>query len=104
MTTFDDRENAYENKFAHDEELAFKAQARCNKLLGLWAADLLGKSDDESQAYAKEIVMADFEEPGQDDVIRRLVADLGEKSDRETIAAKMAEFLEIAKDQILREV
>ena len=64
MTTFDDRENAFENKFAHDEEMKFRAEARRNKLLGLWAADLMGKSGAEADAYAKEVVKADFEEAG----------------------------------------
>ncbi|MDX1743982.1 MAG: ATPase inhibitor subunit zeta [Ruegeria sp.] len=62
MTTFDERENAFEAKYAHDEEMQFKAQARCNKLLGLWAAEKLGKSGDEAAEYAKTVVIADFEE------------------------------------------
>jgi len=68
MSTFDDRENAFENKFAHDEEVKFKAEARTNKLLGLWAAELLGKSGDDAAAYAAEVVKADFEEAGHEDV------------------------------------
>ena len=59
MTTFDDRENAFENKFAHDEEMKFKAEARCNKMLGLWAAELLGKSGDEAAEYAKTVIIAE---------------------------------------------
>ena len=62
MTTFDDREHAFENKFAHDAEMQFKAEARRNKLLGLWAAELMGKSADDAADYAKEVVRADFEE------------------------------------------
>ena len=65
MTTFDDRKDAFENKFAHDEELRFKAMARRNKLLGLWAAEKLGKSGAEAEEYAKSVVLADFEEPGE---------------------------------------
>ncbi len=61
MTTFDEREHAFENKFAHDAEMQFKAEARRNKLLGLWAAELLGKSGDEAEAYAQEVVKSDFE-------------------------------------------
>ena len=72
-TTFDDRENAFENKFAHDQELKFKALARRNKLVGLWAAGLLGKGD--ADAYAKEVVAADFEEAGEEDVFRKLRKD-----------------------------
>ena len=75
MSTFDDREKAFERKFEHDQELQFKANARRNKLLGLWAAGLMGKTGDEAESYAREIVAADFEKPGHDDVIERLVKD-----------------------------
>ena len=75
MTTFDDRERAFENKFALDEELRFKATARRNKLLGLWAAERLGRSGAEADAYAKSVVMADFEEAGEEDVLRKVRAD-----------------------------
>ncbi|MGI1661426.1 DUF1476 domain-containing protein [Palleronia sp. KMU-117] len=104
MSTFDDRESAFENKFAHDEELAFKAIARRNKLVGLWAADLMGKSGDEATAYAKEVVIADFEEAGHDDVVRKLMADLGDRANEATIRAKMAELLPVARAQIQNEV
>ena len=103
MTTFDDRENAFEAKFAHDEEMMFKAVARRNKLLGLWAADLMGKSGDEADAYAKSVVVADFEEAGHEDVVRKVAADLGEKSDADTIRSKMAELLVEAKAQVAEE-
>ena len=76
MTTFDDRKDAFERRFAHDEELRFKAMARRNKLLGLWAAEKLGKSGAEAEAYAKTVVMADFEEAGDEDVLRKVRADL----------------------------
>jgi hypothetical protein len=76
MTTFDDRKDTFERKFAHDEELRFKATARRNKLLGLWAAAKLGKSGAEAEAYAKSVVMADFQEAGDDDVMRKIQADL----------------------------
>ncbi len=72
MTTFDDRKDAFEKKFAHDEELRFKATARRNKLLGLWAAEKLGKSGADAEAYAKSVIMADFEEAGDDDVMRKV--------------------------------
>ena len=103
MSTFDDRENAFENKFAHDAEMQFKAEARRNKLLGLWAADLMGKSGDEANAYAQEVVKSDFEEAGHEDVVRKVSGDLGDKADEATIRAKMAEFLVQAKAQLLEE-
>ena len=103
MTTFDDRENAFEAKFAHDEEMMFKAVARRNKLLGLWAADLMGKTGDDADAYAKSVVVADFEEAGHEDVVRKVAADLGDKSDADTIRAEMAKFLAEAKAQIAEE-
>ena len=104
MTTFDDRENAFENKFAHDEELKFKAEARRNKLLGLWVAGLLGKSGDAAAAYAKEVVASDFAEAGDEDVFRKVAADLGAKADEATIRAKMVELMAEAKRQIMTEV
>lgn len=76
VTTFDDRKNAFENKFALDEELRFKATARRNKLLGLWAAERLGKSGADADAYAKSVVLADFEEAGDEDVVRKVRGDL----------------------------
>ena len=103
MTTFDDRENAFENKFAHDEGLKFKAEARRNKLLGLWVADLLGKSGDAATAYAKEVVASDFAEAGDEDVYRKVAADLGGKADEATIRARMAELMAEAKRQIMDE-
>lgn len=103
MTTFDDRENAFENKFAHDEEMKFKAQARANKLLGLWAAEKLGKSGDDADAYAKEVVKADFEEAGHEDVVRKVLGDLGDKTTAEEIRTKMIEMLAKAKGQIVEE-
>jgi hypothetical protein len=76
MTTFNNREKAFENKFAHDEALKFKAEARRNKLLGQWAAELLGKSGDDADAYIREVVRSDFEEPGDEDVFRKVKGDL----------------------------
>jgi hypothetical protein len=101
MTTFDDREHAFEAKFAHDEEMQFKAEARRNKLVGLWAAGLMGKSGDAAAAYAKDVVSADFEEAGHEDVIRKLAGDLGDLVDEATIRAKHAEFLVEAKRQLM---
>ena len=76
MTTFDNREAAFENKFALDEELRFKATARRNKLLGLWAAQQMGKSGHDAEAYARSVVLADFQEAGDDDVLRKVRGDL----------------------------
>lgn len=104
MTTFDDREHAFEAKFAHDEEMNFKAIARRNKLVGLWAAGLLGKTGEAATEYAKSVVLADFEEAGHEDVVRKLAADLGDKADAATIRAKMDELLPQAKAQIMTEV
>lgn len=75
MSDFSDREKGFERKFALDQELRFKATARRNKLLGLWAAEKLGKSGDEAEAYAKEVVAADFVEAGDNDVLRKVKAD-----------------------------
>ncbi len=78
-TTFDKREEGFEKKFAHDEELRFKASAKRNKMLGLWAAEKLGLSGAEAEAYAKEVVVADFEKPGDDDVFQKIRRDLDAK-------------------------
>ena len=79
MTTFDKREEGFEKQFAHNEELRFKANARRNKLLGLWAAAKLGMAGAEADAYAKEVVLADFEEAGDDDVFRKVRRDFDAK-------------------------
>jgi len=104
MTTFDDRESAFENKFAHDAEMVFRAEARRNKLVGLWAAEILGKKGPDADAYAIEVVKSDFEEAGHEDVVRKLTADLGDRATDAEIRAKMAELLVVAKGQILKEV
>ena len=104
MTTFDDRENAFENKFAHDADMQFKAEARRNKLLGLWAAELLGKTGDAAASYATEVVKADFEEAGDEDVYRKVAGDLGDKADETTIRMKMKDLMADAKAQIMTEV
>ena len=99
MTTFDKREEGFEKKFAHDEELRFKATARRNRLLGQWAAEKLGLTGDAAAAYAKEVVMADFEEAGDDDVFRKVRKGLDDKgvtqSDHQ-IRRTMDELLEKA--------
>lgn len=103
MSSFDDRETAFENKFAHDAEMQFKAEARRNKLLGLWVAELMGKTGEDAEAYAKEVVKSDFEEAGHEDVYRKVSGDLGDKADEATIRAKMAELMVEAKGQIMSE-
>lgn len=103
MKSFDERATAFESKFAHDAEMQFKAEARRNRLLGLWAAGLLGKSGDAAAEYAKEVVRADFEEAGDEDVFRKVKADLAGKADDATIRARMAECMAEAKAQLLDE-
>lgn len=103
MTTFDDRKNAYESKFAHDAEMQFKADARRNKLLGLWAADLMGMSGDQAAEYARAVIKSDFEEAGDEDVYRKVSGDLGEKADEATIRAKMTALMAEAKSQLMDE-
>lgn len=103
MTTFDDRENAFESKYAHDAEMQFRAEARRNKLTGLWAAGLLGKTGDEAAEYAMSVVNADFEEAGIEDVVRKVAADLGSLSNADTVRAKMAELLPVAKAELMNE-
>ena len=103
MTTFDKREEGFEKKFAHDEELRFKANARRNKLLGQWAAEKLGLAGADAEAYAKAVVMADFEEGGDDHVFRKVRTDLQAKgvalSDHQ-IRRTMDELMEQAVAQI----
>ncbi|MEL6477705.1 MAG: DUF1476 domain-containing protein [Pseudomonadota bacterium] len=101
MSQFNEREKAFESKFAHDAEMQFKAEARRNKLLGLWAAGLLGHPDPE--AYAKEVVKADFEEAGDEDVYRKLAGDLGDKASEAEIRTAMTEKLVEAKAQLMDE-
>ena len=103
MTTFEDREKGYERKFAHDQELKFRATARRNKMLGLWAAEQLGLSGEEAQAYAKEVIKADLEIPGDDDVFRKIRRDFDakgvQKSDHQ-IRSKMVDLMGVAISQI----
>ncbi|KXF77803.1 hypothetical protein ATN84_08840 [Paramesorhizobium deserti] len=103
MTGMDDRKDAFEKKFAHDAELKFKAEARRNKLLGLWAAEKLGKTGEDADAYAKEVVVADFEEAGDEDVFRKIRADFdaaGVQQSDHQIRRTMEEFLAEAVRQI----
>jgi len=101
MSTFDKREEGFEKKFALDEETKFKAEARRNKLLGLWAAEKLGKTGDDAAAYAKEVVAADFEEAGDADVLRKVTGDLAGKGISELdVRKKMDELAAVAVAQI----
>ena len=104
MTTFDDRENAFEAKFAHDNDMQFRAGARRNKLVGLWAADLLGKSGEDAAEYARDVVASDFEEAGDEDVVRKIVADLAGRASADEVRAILAEMLPVAKAQLMSEV
>ena len=104
MTTFDDRERAFEGRFAHDEEMKFRILARRNRLLGEWAARQMGLSDDETEAYAKDVVRADFEEAGDEDVIRKLLGDLtgaGVEMDEATIREHLGHKIVEASRQII---
>ncbi len=101
MSTFDDRERAFEAKFAHDAEMQWRAEARANKLLGYWAAELMGLTGKAADDYALSVVKADFEEPGHEDVVRKVAADLGDKADAATIRRKLGELLIVAKGQLL---
>ncbi len=98
--SFDDRRKGFEAKWAHDADMQFKIMARRNKLLGLWAAGEMGKSADEAAAYAKEVIAADFEEAGDDDVVRKVAKDLAGKATEAQIRSKMAELLAEAVKQI----
>jgi hypothetical protein len=101
MTSFDNREAAFENRYAHDAEKLFRITARRNRLLGEWAAEKLGHSADAAQAYAKTIVVADLEEAGDEDVVRKLVADLAPAGiDEAAIRAQLATLAKTARDQI----
>ena len=103
MANFEEREKGFERKFAHDEELKFRATARRNRLLGLWAAEQMGLTGDDAQAYAREVVKADLAEPGEEDVFRKIRADFDAKgvgqSDHQ-IRRKMAEMMGEAVGQI----
>ena len=106
MTTFNDREKAFEDKYKHDQDLQFKVEVRRNKLLGLWVAELLGLSGADAEAYAKEVVSADFEEPGDADLIRKIQGDVQPKSidlSEHRLRKKMDELVAVAKEQIMSE-
>lgn len=104
MSTFDDREKAQEAKFTRDAQLQFKAEARRNKLLGLWAAEVMGRAD--ADTYAAEVVASDFEEAGDEDVYRKIAGDLeaaGASVSEADIRTKMSELMATAREQVLKE-
>ncbi len=106
MSGFDDRRKGQESKFAHDAELRFKAEARRNKLLGLWAAEQMGLSEEHAKEYAAEVVAADFEEAGDEDVFRKISGDIKAKNAQvtdEMIRRKMVELVQVARDQVISE-
>lgn len=96
MSTFKNREKAYEAKFAHDEELRFKIEARRDKMLGLWLAEKMGKTGDQAAEYAKEVVISDLKEAGDEDIIAKVMADIetaGLDIDRPMIEEKLSEYM-----------
>ncbi|MEO1028285.1 MAG: DUF1476 domain-containing protein [Pseudomonadota bacterium] len=106
MSSFDDRERAEEAKYALDQQTEFKVMARRNKLLGLWAADLMGLEGSDADAYAKTVVIADLEEPGDEDVLRKVRADFDAKGvDRSDsqIREQMGDLMVVAREQVLQE-
>ena len=107
MATFDDREKGFEQKYKHDKELDFKVNARRNRLLGLWAAKEMGLPDADAEAYAKTVVMADFQKPGDDDVVEKVVADFkqrGIEMSEHRVRKHMAELLDAARKQVMTEL
>ncbi len=104
MPTFDDRERAFESKYAHDADMQFRAEARRNKLLGLWAAGLLGHDGDAAAAYAMEVVKADFEEAGDEDVYRKVFNDVGHLTTEAEIRSQMVALMATAKAQLMSEL
>jgi hypothetical protein len=107
MTTFDERESSFEAKFKHDKELQFRVNNRRNKLLGLWAANLLGVHGAEAEAYAKEVVKSDFATPGDHDVLHKVLADFQAKKvemSEHRLRKQMDDLMKIAADQIRTEV
>lgn len=104
MSSISDRGDAFENKFAHDAEMKFKAEATRNKLLGLWAAKLMGKTGSDADEYAKEVIKSDFEEAGDEDVYRKVAADLGNLASEEAIREKMITFMQDAKEKLMSNI
>ena len=104
MTTFDNRENAFENKYAHDEEMQFKARMRRNRFMAVWASTLKGESVETARSFGQELVHADLQHVSEDDVVDAVVDYLGDLADKDTVIAKMSELMTVAKDQIMSEL
>ena len=100
MSTFDERKDGFENKFAHEQNITFKIEALRNKMLGAWAAEVRGLGEDETEQYIKDVVKSDFQEAGDEDVFRKLKADLEGLVDEQVIRTKMNECLQSAKDKL----
>jgi hypothetical protein len=107
MSSFDDRKDAYEKKFAHDEELLFKAEARCCKLFGLWAAEQMGLNGADAETYAREVIASNLEEPGFDDVKRKVMPDFAQKNvdiSEHVIDSMLEKYFNEAKVQVMEEI
>ncbi len=106
MTTFDKRKDEAETRYKHDQELDFKAGARRNKLLGLWAAEQMGITGESADAYAKEVVIADFDRPGDEDVLEKVLKDLTDKGldvSAHRVRKEMDQLMEVAREQVRSE-
>jgi hypothetical protein len=106
MTTFDDRQRAFEDKFKHDQDLQFRVVNRRNKLMGLWAASQLGKAGADADAYAKEVVLSDFEKPGDDDILDKVLKDFqaaGIEMSTHRLRKHLEELTAAAKEQVMKE-
>jgi hypothetical protein len=103
MSTFDEREHAFENKFAHDQEMQFKARMRRNRFMAVWASALKGETVEQAREYARQLIQKDVQNLGEEDVVKAVTEYLGDLSDEATVRAKMAELLVEAKEQVLSE-
>lgn len=104
MTTFDDRERGFESKFVLDSEQQFRAEARRNHLLGVWAGNLLGKSGQELEDYAMELVKLEVKAPGTEDIVNRVAGDLAGKVTPDEVRSRLGDFMRIAKSQIQNDI
>lgn len=104
MTTFQDRESAFENKYAHDEEMQFKARMRRNRFMAVWASALKGESVEQARNFGQELVHVDLQNVSENDVVVAVVEYLGTLSDEKAVVLKMSELMTVAKDQIMSEL
>ena len=100
VSTFDERKDAFENKFAHEQNVTFKIEALRNKMLGAWVSELKGLDEDKTEQYIKEVVKSDFQEAGDEDVFRKLQSDLKGIADDQEIRTRMDEYLQLAKEKL----